>query len=228
MTVKYILFLFFVVGGSQWAGAAVSNATHVIGCAGEWSSGGSYSNISSVAQPGGVALSSSGTLVNSAGFLNTIILSAGLDSDGDGLADELDSDNDNDSLSDLDELTGSKFAPATVTDVNVADSDDDGSGDGDEAVAGTNPNDGSARLVITSVKKSGNDILVNWQARSNRMYRVRESLDLVADGAFTTVVANAVLVTNSATPPWYITTTSYRHVGAATNSNERFYTIEVY
>ena len=223
---KYVLILFFMIGSIQCNAVTLTNTSHVVDGMGNWSSGGSYSNLSAVAQPGGVSVSSSGTLVNSAGFLNTFVLNPDLDSDGDGLSNELDSDNDNDGLDDIDELAGRGFDPVTITDVNAADTDGDGMSDGGEAVAGTDPTDSSASLQIVSIEPSGDDLVIGWQARSNHTYRVRESGDLINDNDFTNIVASSVLVTNAATSPWYVTTNHYRHVGAATNKVKSFYVIE--
>ena len=226
MTARCILILFFLVGSSLWSAASLTNTTHVVDGMGNWSSGGSYSNLSAVAQPGGVSISSAGTLINSAGFLNTFVLNSSLDTDGDGLSNELDSDNDNDGLDDIDELSGSAFDPATVTDVNNSDTDDDGMVDSAESVAGTDPTDESACLQLVSVAASGDDLILGWQARSGYTYHVRGSDDLMNDQDFTNIVASSVLVTNVAASPWYVTTNYYRCVGGATNKTSQFYIIE--
>ena len=226
MIARYVLVLFFLVGSSLWSAATMTNISHVVDGIGSWSSGGSYSNLSAVAQPGGVSVSSAGTMINSAGFLNTFVLNPSLDTDGDGLSNELDSDNDNDGLDDNDELAGSGFNPVTITDVNAVDTDGDGMSDGSEAVAGTDPTDNSASLQIVSIEPSGDDLIIGWQARSGNSYRVGGSFDLIADPDFNNDVVHAVLVTNAAAPPWYVTTNYYRHVGASTNMDSHFYIIE--
>ncbi|HNR93180.1 MAG TPA: hypothetical protein PKM67_02265 [Kiritimatiellia bacterium] len=141
--------------------------------AGDRSSGGAYSNISAVAQPGGTAVSSAGGMVNYAGFLGTFSLQPGLDTDADGLEDEVDSDNDNDALADLSEIEGSEFSPATASNPNLADSDDDGITDYGEAVAGTDPTDENAHLQIVSITENAGNKEIAYVAREGKTYRIR-------------------------------------------------------
>ena len=103
-----------------------TNTSSVLDGSGTMSSGGSFTNISAAGQPGGISVSSGGTYVNQAGFLNTFSIKPGLDTDGDGVADELDQDNDNDKLADTAEVAGSGFSPTAPTLVNIADTDGDG------------------------------------------------------------------------------------------------------
>jgi hypothetical protein len=208
--------------------AAYTNVSHVVDGAGGRSSGGSLTNLSAAAQPGGIAVTRGTTIVNQAGFLNTFVLRPALDTDGDGLVDELDGDNDNDGLRDSEELAGTAFFPTTVTDVNDADSDDDGVSDSAEAIAGTDPGSDAIHLHITAVDRVGDDVLLQWQASTNRTYRVRASRELDGNGAFTTIVADAISVTNTAASVWFVTTNTYRHVGAATNEDVRFYRVGAY
>ena len=87
-----------------------SNISYVLDASGDYSSQGSKSNISASGQPGGISVSDNGQVVNYAGFLNTFSLQPTLDTDSDGLGDEVDSDNDNDDLGDLAELLGTGFS----------------------------------------------------------------------------------------------------------------------
>ncbi len=88
------------------------NTASVIAGAGRWSNDGPYSNSSTVAQPGRITHTSGGQVHNYAGFLNTFSLFPALDTDQDGLANEVDADNDNDGLQDAAELSGSAFTQA--------------------------------------------------------------------------------------------------------------------
>lgn len=155
------------------ATAQYSNVSTCLDGAGDRSSGGSYSNISAVAQPGGIAVSSSGDLVNYAGFLNTFSLQPGLDTDGDGLENEADADNDADQLSDIAEIEGSEFDPVTASNPNLADTDDDGIPDGGEAVAGTNPDDPDSLLHITAINNNAGNKEITYIAREGKSYKIR-------------------------------------------------------
>lgn len=204
---------------------AVTNSSSVVDGAGAWAAGGSYSNVNAVAQPGGVTVSQGGAFVNYAGFLNTIALRPGLDTDGDGVPDEFDVDNDDDGLADTDELVGSEFDPGTVTDLNDADSDDDGMTDGAEATAGTDPMSGNVLLRITAVDDATNGTMVTWLARSNRTYEVWYAPDIAGAGGFVPVAT--VLVSAAAPPPWYVVTNAYLDAGASGTTNCGFYRVLV-
>ena len=87
--------------------------------------GGGYTNLSAAGQPGGIAVAMAGTLplntgtiVNQAGFLSMFSLRPNLLSVH-GVPVEVDPDNDGDGLSDVAELTGSAFNPATSPDPNL-------------------------------------------------------------------------------------------------------------
>ena len=99
-------------GSIAWGGAhySPSNTASVIAGAGQWSNGGPYSNSSTVAQPGRITHTYSGQVHNYAAFLNTFSLFPALDTDQDGLANEVDADNDG--LQYAAELSGSAFTQA--------------------------------------------------------------------------------------------------------------------
>jgi thrombospondin type 3 repeat protein len=189
--------------------AAASNLTSsVLDGAGGSSSGSSLELISSAAQPGGISVSSGGDWVNSAGFLNTFILQPGLDTDGDGLPDELDPDNDDDSVTDTDEVTGAAYAGPGATDPNDFDSDSDGMQDGQEAAAGSDPNDSSMYLHLTEIDGNGapTEMSVQWQAQAGKTYEVY-SLNAATDPRPGTYLGEVTAA--GGVGPWFSTLTDY-------------------
>jgi hypothetical protein len=204
-------------------GDTYSNTTSVLDAAGQWSSGGAYSNLSAAGQPGGIFVSLGGGYFNQAGFLQTFCLQPALDTDRDGLANETDPDNDNDALLDTVELGGTAFTPLTPTDVNRPDTDGDGMNDGEEAVAGTDPLNPNATLHIVQVSRNGADVDVAWVARSNVTYRVMRQDDARWANAWQT--GATVTVVSPGNGPWQAVTNAWTDVGpTATN---RFYRIDV-
>jgi len=206
------------------AQAQLAQPSSVLDGSGTRSSGGTYNHISAAGQPGGMSESSSGQLVNQAGFLHTFFLRPDLDTDGDGLPDEADSDNDGDTLADLTELTGSAFNPVTPTEVNVADTDSDGAADGAEAAAGTDPTDPSVALQFVAVSRNptADVCAVAWLARGNheKTYVLREHISLLLTNAlvcFSNTVAGGA-------PPWYVVT---NWVAVTTPTNAAFYRVSV-
>ena len=214
--------LFAIVGFAGVAGAQYTNKSSVLDGSGTRSAGGSYTNISAAGQPGGIAVSAGGTYVNQAGFLNTFVLKPALDTDGDGLADEMDNDNDNDALADQTELAGSSFAPATVTSPNLADTDGDGIPDAAESVAGTDPTSATAGFRILAITNAAGLRYVAWTARGNneRTYVVRSAPQV--SGPFTTVVFSNTVA--GGTFPWYAVTNA---IGDATAATNLFFAVEV-
>ncbi len=205
------------------ASAQYTNKSTCLDGAGDWSTGGNYTNISAIAQPGGIGVSSGGGMVNYAGFLNTFSLKPNQDTDGDGLDDEADADNDNDGLQDIDEVAGDLFSPGTPTDHNLADTDGDGVGDGDEVAAQTDPTDTNGFLRITSIDRgAGTDKELQWVARSNVTYRIRyENSDMPGRP---TQVLGTTTVTTEGTGAWQVATGAYTDNSG--ESDARFYAVE--
>lgn len=184
-----------------------------------------YVHVSAAGQPGGVGTSAGGGWTHHGGFLQAVdIKRAQLDTDGDGIIDEIDADNDNDRLADRVEIGGLVFSPTTPTVVNAADSDGDGADDGAEAVAGTNPMDGHAVLRIAAIEHpGGSQAVIRWSARADggKRYRV-----LAADGPGF-VVPSTALATNTYSggpAPWYQMPVAHTDPDAVSN---RYYLIEV-
>lgn len=122
----------------------------VVDGSGGMSEGDTYLNVNATAQTSGTFLSMGGTMVNYSGFLNMFSLRSNLDTDTDGLPDEIDLDNDN-----------------------------DGSIDNDEAVAGTNPNDPKSVFQITMVSSDASKFTVSWVGRGGKTYDIYKCNNLV-------------------------------------------------
>jgi len=199
--------------------AQFSQKSSVLDSSGTISSGGSLTNISAAGQPGGIATSRGGSYQNQAGYLNTFFLRPGLDTDGNGLADEADWDNDGDLLADLDEILGDQFNPASPTHVNVADTDGDGIPDGEEAVAGTDPTNINALLEIIRIAHAGGQD-VQWVARGGKTYVVHARTNLLA-GSYAPIATNTAI---GGIAPWFVVTNAFVDVSSL---NAEFYAVEV-
>ena len=194
--------------------AAADNACRALGsvCDGGGSpssntvplAGRTWRHVFATAQPGGVGVAAAGAWRHGAGFLRAVdLLRCWLDTDGDGLPDELDTDNDGDGLADGDEVAGSAFDPVTPTAVNAADSDGDGTPDGDEAAAGTDPGDRRADFRILALTRQSGDTHITWRGRGDRTYRLLATEHLSAPSGFEERRATNVI---GGAPPWYLTT----------------------
>jgi hypothetical protein len=199
-----------------------TNSSSVLNASGRRSAAGSYVNVSGSGQSGGVAASAGGAIVNVAGFFGAVALRPDLDTDGDGMPNELDLDNDNDGLTDSEETSGIAFEPATPTDMNDADSDGDTFDDGAEALAGTDPTSSASLLKITAVRESGGYVVVEWLARSGNAYHVKRVDTLTGSDA---VTLGTVTAQGPGSPPWYGTTATFYDTGAYTAT--AFYWIDV-
>lgn len=209
--------------------AQLTQTASVMSGFGGRSAGGIFDQISSGAQPGGVNTAYeggpahyAGGMINRAGFINTFILFPNLDTNNNGLPNELDPDNDGDGLWDHWEISGEKFNPPTPTDPNAPDSGNTGMSDYEAMVAGIDPHDPNAVFRIVALDTDGQDAAVTWRARGNheRIYVVRIIDDSLDDIPATVIWSNTVA---GGSAPWYATETTITNeaVGA------RFYAVEV-
>lgn len=203
---------------------AFTNTSWVLDGAGALSTNVGLANVSSVAQPGGVEVSTGAGFANYAGFLNTFSLRPALDSDGDGLVDEVDGDNDGDGLDDGGENSGSGFDPRTATNPNSPDSDGDGADDGSEARAGTNPLDDGMYLRIVSVRSSGDSVEVGWLARKDWVYDVQGGTNIMSAPLCPDTVGADLVASGAASAPWYAMTNFFLDTNAV---NQRLYRVRV-
>ena len=202
--------------------AQYTNRSSVLDSSGSGSSGGGYTHQGSGGQSGGIQETTGGSLVNQAGFLQTFTLKSGLDTDGDGLADELDRDNDNDGLADTAEIAGSSFSPNVPTLVNLADTDGDGQLDGWEAAAGTDPSNLDSLLKLVAISNAPSGRGVAWMARGNnqKTYVVRATTD--PRQTYSAVIFSNTVPGGSA--PWFAVTNA---ITAPAAPDRQFYAVEV-
>ncbi len=206
---------------SSSAFAQFTNRSSVLDGSGTTATGGGYTNLSAAGQPGGISVSDGGAFVNQAGFLNTFFIRGGLDTDGDGLADEADLDNDNDGLRDTTEIAGSAFTPATITPVNSSDSDSDGMNDGREALDGSDPTDPNASFEFLTISNAPAGTIA-FVARGNN-----EKKYVVKASTTTYSQPTEVLFSNTVaggTAPWYQVTNA---IVDSVVTNGRYYSVEI-
>lgn len=187
--------------------APVSNQVSCAGAAGGWIESKGDGILFAAGQPGGVTVSThppSG-LVNYAGFLGGYVLAPSVDTDKDGIVDELDLDNDDDGIDDLGEVGGTAFDPETPTNPNDPDTDGDGLTDLQEQQTGTDPTDDEMYLRFTDMREVSGGIELQWLARSNWVYDLYWEDDLGSSPAFTGLVEK-IHVTSPGVGPWQVTT----------------------
>lgn len=219
---RFALVLCACVLAASRAGGQYTNRSTVLDASGAFATNGSTAHLGAAAQAGGIAAAEAGPYRHQAGFLTTFLLKPDLDTDGDGVADELDADNDADGLADSEELEGSRFAPLTPTLVNLADTDGDGRLDGWEAAAGTDPTDPAARLQLLAISNAPAGRGLAWLARGGgaKIYLVRAAADA-------RLPYEAVVFSNTVpggVGPWYAVTAEITHVSS---SDVQFYAVEV-
>jgi hypothetical protein len=212
--------LCLVLGFSLAASGQYRQLSTVHDGSGTMSSGGTYTNWSAAGQPGGIAVSSGGSMTNYAGFLHAVdIKRSSQDTDGDGIIDELDTDNDADGLLDTAEVAGSQFSPATATLVNNADSDGDGVTDGGEQAAATDPTDNNANLRILNIRNQAGSREVSYLARSEKNYKIRSR-----DGSYTYPTNELGSDSESGgAGAWLVRTNTFADAASTTS---RFYAVE--
>ncbi|MDP2897845.1 MAG: C39 family peptidase [bacterium] len=109
-----------------------------------------------------------------------------VDTDGDGISDDIDPDDDNDGLNDLEEETGTDdwgtaLNPrGKITDPLDADTDHDGQDDGAESLAGTDPADSESVFALTQVSVGEGGSNLKWNSFATRSYQVWHSQDMLS------------------------------------------------
>jgi hypothetical protein len=193
----------------------------VLDSAGGRAAGGSLAVVSAVGQPGGVQIMTGNDRALYPGFLNTFVVRPGLDTDGDGLVDELDGDNDNDGLADTAEVSGSAHGYVTSSDPNAADTDEDGTPDAEEAFAGTDPGNDAEQLKITGVLRDGSGVQITWQARGGKSYGI-----YAADAPDSAPTRLGDVSAEGGVGPWAVVTTNFSDMGAG-SQDETLYRVVV-
>jgi hypothetical protein len=212
------------------AGLALPGQTvEVSDASGHTSTSGVLRCVSAGGQSGGYIASTGGTITHYGGFVGASVLLPDLDTDSDGVVNELDADNDGDALADAEELSGSPWLPASVeSDRNDPDTDDDGFDDGAEALAGTDPTDALSLLQITGIGVSAStNMYIEWLARDGLTYKLYHYSGL-SDGAVTTLVDTVTINDPSATSPWYESTATGVDEGVLAGATHAgFYRVEL-
>ncbi|MFH0878180.1 MAG: hypothetical protein V2A34_00565 [Lentisphaerota bacterium] len=171
---RWIIGCWLVAGGGWNAttSALMTNTTGSTSAGGGWSGSTAYSSYGLLGE-GTIATPLSGPQwISFSGFANAFVMHPDSDLNGNGIPDENDPDNEGDGLSDEQELAGALFDPPTSTDPNLADSDLDGMSDAQEASAGTDPRDASRYFALLPLSRTGQGMVVPWQARAGRTYEV--------------------------------------------------------
>jgi len=171
-----------------------------------------WRHVSAGAQPGGIHSGGGGDLDHRAGFLPAVtVRHPDLDTDGDGVPDELDGDNDGDGLPDLAELDGSAFGGYAVTDHNHPDTDGDGMTDAAEAAGMYDPLDPEHRLIIVDMEIDAGAHRIYWIGKGGGTVNTVLDTTHLADAPFTNVVSSAPYFGGDA--PWYKVTNTTAFAG---------------
>ncbi len=171
-----------------------------------------WRHVSAGAQPGGIQSGAAGDVDHRAGFLQAVEVRRGdLDTDDNGVPDELDWDNDGDSLSDVSELDGSAFEGYAVTDHNDPDTDGDGMSDTDEAAGMYDPLDPGHRLAIIEFYMDAGFPRVNWIGKGGGTVNTIEYTDDAVSDEFSNTLYSGPYMGGDA--PWYKVTNTYAWAG---------------
>lgn len=203
------LLVLLLIAAGRLVFSAPEQQSGVSGSSGHTAASGALQCVSAGGQSGGYSHCRNASLRHFGGFVGGCTLMPALDTDGDGLSNELDSDNDGDTLTDDEERSGSPWLPASVaSDRNDPDTDDDGFTDGAEALAGTDPTSTRSALTIVGIQPAAStNMTITWLARHGKTYRLVHYSSL--SGPATTSLVSTVTVNDpSAAAPWYETIAS--------------------
>lgn len=160
------------------------------------------------AQAAGVTVAAAGGFTNCAGFLHAErVMRPELDTDGDGLPDELDSDNDADGLPDRAELDGTAFRGATATDPCAADSDGDGMDDGAESAGMYDPWDAAHALRVLGATIANGVLEVRWVGKGGGYTNTVQCATTLGADAFAVALHSGAFPGGS--PPWHKATNTW-------------------
>ncbi len=177
-----------------------------------------YRHVGAGMQPGGVMTSAGGTLVNRGGFLQAVSLKRpDLDTDGNGIPDELDRDNDGDGLADRDEIDGTAFGGYARTDPNNPDTDGDGMSDADEAAGMYDPLDPHHLLEIVGLTRAGGNVTIRWIGKGGGTVNAIMANMAPFDGSFAETIVRQAYAGGA--HPWYKATHTHT---ASDNGPGRF------